>query len=414
MLGTGIGQLIALLFIPILTRLFQPEDFAALESFMFLLMLSGILATGRYEFAIVQADSDQQAKALASLSFWFACAVAGMWLILALLVPHSLANWAGSPQLHAWLWTLAPLTLATAITNITSYWFNRERAFHVSATSKALYSAASEPIKTVFGWMGYTSSGLITGTFLGQMLTGVYCFFQFWKKEPGTFFQSTRMELQSVAQTFIQYPKYNLLGSLLNHFAQWIHVAVFFIVYGQDAFVPIAFIALSRRLIQNPLGLFATSFSQVFYQRISHITDGKELQTYFLTNSKKLLLIGLAPILIAWLLPGELMGWIFGHEWIDAMSYLQILSIWFGLNFVTSSVSFIFFRLHLQRVNLILDAIHFISVIVGFYLARYYGLDVLGAVVVLVIIKFAFICTNWCSMFYFVRKNAHHHTTTHS
>ena len=120
--------------------------------------------------------------------------------------------------------------------------------------------------------MEYTSSGLITGTFLGQMLTGVYCFFQFWKKEPGTFFQSTRMELQSVAQTFIQYPKYNLLGSLLKHFAQWIHVAVFFIVYGQDAFVPIAFIALSRRLIQNPLGLFATSFSQVFYQRISHIT----------------------------------------------------------------------------------------------------------------------------------------------
>jgi O-antigen/teichoic acid export membrane protein len=108
------------------------------------------------------------------------------------------------------------------------------------------------------------------------------------------------------------------------------------------------------------------------------------------------------------------MGWIFGHEWIDAMNYLQILSIWFGLNFVTSSVSFIFFRLHLQRVNLILDAIHFMAVIVGFYLARYYGLDVLGAVVVLVIIKFVFICTNWCSMFYFVRKNAQHHTTTHS
>ncbi|MFM7730288.1 MAG: oligosaccharide flippase family protein [Flavobacteriales bacterium] len=414
MLGTGIGQLIALIFIPVLTRLFSPENFAALESYMFLLMLAGIIATARYEFAIVQAKEKEEARSIASLSFWLACFMAGIWLLLSLTIPSLIANWSGSPTIQPWLWTLAPLTLAAAVTNITSYWFNRERQFHVAATGKALYSAASEPIKAGIGWLHANASGLITGTFLGQMVTGIYCYYQFWKKEPGTFFQSSKWEMQTVAQSYIQYPKYNLLGSLLNHFAQWIHVAVFFVVYGQDAFVPIAFIALSRRLIQNPLGLFATSFSQVFYQRISQITDAKELQRYFLSNSKKLLWIGLLPIALAWVLPNNLMGWVLGEDWSDAMAYLRILSIWFGLNFVTSSVSFIFFRLHLQRINLTLDAIHFIAVIVGFYLARYFGLDVMQAVYVLVIIKFLFICLNWLSMFYFVRQYTNQNTVANS
>lgn len=406
MLGTGIGQLIALAFIPVLTRLFQPEDFAALESYLFLLMLTGIIATGRYEFAIVQAKEKEEARSIVSLSFWLACFMAMLWLVLSITLPSFIASWSGAPMLQPWLWTLAPLTLAAAVTNITAYWFNRERQFQITATGKALYSAAGEPIKAGLGWFNAHASGLITGTFLGQMVTGVYSYYQFWKNEPKTFFQSTRWQMQAVAQAYVQYPKYNLIGSLLNHFAQWIHVAVFFIVYGQEAFVPVAFIALSRRLIQNPLGLFATSFSQVFYQRISNITDGHELKRYFLANSKNLLWIGLFPIALAWLLPTGMMGWLLGEDWSDAMHYLRVLSIWFGLNFVTSSVSFIFFRLQLQRINLTLDAIHFIAVIAGFYLARYFGFDVIHAVYVLVVIKFLFICMNWLSMFYFVRQYA--------
>ena len=83
MLGSGVAQVIALTFSPVITRLYSPSDFAVITMF---LTITGMLLPficGKYEVAIVVAGTDRHASELTALSCWIAATGA---LILSVVV----------------------------------------------------------------------------------------------------------------------------------------------------------------------------------------------------------------------------------------------------------------------------------------------------------------------------------------
>lgn len=66
--GMGISQLIFLLLMPVLTRLFSPEDIGALGTYLTLVAVLVIFLTGRYEMALVFCKDQRLAFALERLS----------------------------------------------------------------------------------------------------------------------------------------------------------------------------------------------------------------------------------------------------------------------------------------------------------------------------------------------------------
>ena len=66
--GMGISQLIFLLLMPVLTRLFSPEDIGALGMYLTLVAVLVIFLTGRYEMALVFCKDKRLAFALERLS----------------------------------------------------------------------------------------------------------------------------------------------------------------------------------------------------------------------------------------------------------------------------------------------------------------------------------------------------------
>src|SRR5690606_30751499 len=112
-----------------------------------------------------------------------------------------------------------------------------------------------------------------------------------------------------------------------------------------------------------------SSYSQVFYQRISIIDDARELRRFFIENFLRILAFATVMVIIVQLLPKHSLGIIFGASWADALVYLKILSYWYGLNFAISTLSFIFNRLKLQWYTLVADITHFAVVIIAFWTA---------------------------------------------
>ncbi len=68
MTGTGIAQAIPIAIIPILTRMFSPEDFGLLALYAACVSILGVVATGRYEIAIMLPKDDEDARLLLQLS----------------------------------------------------------------------------------------------------------------------------------------------------------------------------------------------------------------------------------------------------------------------------------------------------------------------------------------------------------
>lgn len=403
--GTALGQIIALLLSPILTRLFSLQDFTTLEQYMFILSILMVIVAGRYEFAVMQPDSRDDARTLTALCIRIVFFVSAFFLVLFLFAGEAIAEYYHNPDLAKWLWTLPIALFAAGVFNVINYWFSRHGNYKVAATSKFLYSAAGEPIKVSMGRLSPNSGGLITGTIIAHWVSAIYAWSRFKLSEPRTIFHVSKQRMKELAVTFKAYPVYTIWGSLLNNLAQWAHVGVFGYYYGEKALIPIAFIALSRRIFFNPLGMLATSYGQVFYQRITVIKDPKELRSFFLKNLFRFLIFASVMVLVIQLIPDNTLGFIFGEQWTDAMVYLRILSYWYALNFVLSSLSFIFNRLHLQWYTLVSDIVHFVVVVGGFAWSYYSGQSEMEAVQTMVIVKVAYLILNGAAVIYFLSRN---------
>ena len=87
--GTVVGQLITALTLPILTRIYSPEDFAMLAAFNAITSLVAIKACLRYDIAIPFAEKEKEARILVATSFIFAM----MCVILAIISSIIPSEW---------------------------------------------------------------------------------------------------------------------------------------------------------------------------------------------------------------------------------------------------------------------------------------------------------------------------------
>lgn len=405
MTGTALGQGLALLLSPILTRLFTPKDFSAFEQYALLLSVFTVVITGRYEFAILHPNNREDARHIAALAMRTAVKICVIMLVLLIIFPGAIANYLHQDELKWWLWTLPLALFAIAIFNTTNFWFSREKDYRVAATSKMLYSFTGEPIKIAAGWFQTGTAGLIGGTVLGHLVAAWYSWKKFVISEAKKLSGLDPQKLRDLAKEHSAYPRYAVWGGILNNLAQWAHVAIFTLFYGEKAIIPIGMIALSRRIFFNPLGILSTSYGQVFYQKISEITSPVELRNFYLKNLFRFLIFSALLVVGVQLLPDQSLGIIFGEEWTDALPYLKILSYWYALNFVIGTLSFIFYRLQLQWLTLAADIFHFLIVIAAFWFARATGQDEMGAIRMMVIAKVFYLVLNGLVVIGFLQRN---------
>jgi len=363
-----------------------------------------VIVAGRYEFAVMQPESREDARHVVGLCIRIVFYVSAFFLILFLITGDAIAEYYHNRDLASCLWTIPIALFAAGVFNVINYWFSRLGNYKIAATSKFLYSAAGEPIKVTMGAVSSNSGGLITGTIIAHWVSACYAWTRFKQSEPKTIFHLSKQRMKELASTYKDYPVYTIWGSLLNNMAQWAHVVVFGYFYGEKALIPIAFIALSRRIFFNPLGTLATSYGQVFYQRITAIKDPVELRSFFIKNLLRFLVFASFMVLIIQLLPDATLGFIFGEQWTEALVYLRILSYWYALNFVLSSLSFIFNRLQLQWYTMVSDMVHFIVVVGGFAWSFHSGQSEFEAIQTMVIVKVIYLIFNGAAVIYFLSR----------
>jgi O-antigen/teichoic acid export membrane protein len=106
--GASVAQAIGLLAAPVLTRLYTPTDFGVYALYVALLALASPLVSGRYELAVVPADSEDESLDLLILAAMLAAAAGGLVLLLMVFARSSSFGTAGLGSLLPFWW-LIPL-----------------------------------------------------------------------------------------------------------------------------------------------------------------------------------------------------------------------------------------------------------------------------------------------------------------
>ena len=122
MTGTTIAQAIPIAISPILTRIYTPEDFGLFAFYASIASIISVVATGRYELAIMLPKKDDDAINIVVLSILISFLVSLLSLIIVLVFNTQITNLLGNPEIANWLYFIPLTVLFTGIYQSFNYW----------------------------------------------------------------------------------------------------------------------------------------------------------------------------------------------------------------------------------------------------------------------------------------------------
>lgn len=365
--GTAIAQAIPIALSPILTRIYSPEDFGVFALYMSISSIISVIATGRYELAIMLPVKEEDAINILGLSIIIAFFISAVTFILIFIFNSQLVDLLGNPAISGWLYLIPISILISASYQSLNYWFNRKKEFKRLATNKVLQSGATGFTNLGMGFTNFGESGLILGGLAGQGLVTTMLGFICWKQDFELLNKINLKKIKVLAFRYISFLKYDVSATLCNTGAQQLPLTLFSVFFNSAT---AGYYYFTQRILQLPINFIARAILDVFKVQAAHdyhiLKNAKKI---YVSTFFKLLLISLPSAIIFYYVVIDVFVFVFGNEWAVAGEYSRILLPMLVLRFISSPLSFMIYIGEKHKINLYSQILLLVAVITSFYLA---------------------------------------------
>jgi O-antigen/teichoic acid export membrane protein len=332
--GTALSQALAVLLMPVLTRLYSAEDFGYFQIYLSFMFFAALTVTLRCEQAILLPD---QEEASANLVVVTLCIVGGMSVLFggaALLLHRSHRLPASAEGLRPYLW-LVPLGIFGAgFYQTLSFWALRQKAYPRLAGTKVAQVIGQLGTQTIVGFLHSGPLGLLLGDVIGRTNGSVSLARLSWLHTRNAYLSVRWRTMWSVVVRYRRFPLVSSGSALVN--AAGFVLPTFLIAqfYGPKI---LGWFALGGRVLGAPVMLIGQAVSQVYCVEAasSNVSDPKAMHALFLRSMKRLALLGVAPLVVFFFLSPVLFGFAFGQAWREAGTYARLLAVAHYLAFVS-------------------------------------------------------------------------------
>ena len=207
--GNTIAQLIPLLAEPVLTRLFPPEDFGLLALFISISSLFAVIATGRYELAVMLPKKEEEAINIVGLSFLVSFFMAIISLLVVWIFNRPICYLLDSKSISGYLYLVPLVVLFTGLTQSLNYWFSRKKQFRKVSTARIVQSSTAAATGIGTGFMKAGTIGLISAHVLGSVFSALYFILDFIKTDRSKLSFIKAKKIKSLAKQYSEFPRIN-------------------------------------------------------------------------------------------------------------------------------------------------------------------------------------------------------------
>jgi len=356
--GTTVAQALGVLLAPLLTRLYSPESFGVLALFTSITSIVGVVASLRYELAIMLPEADEEGANLLAVSLGFVLLITGLTVPVVILGRPLLLHLLKAPALGPYLWLIPAMVFFAGAFEALNYWNSRTRHFGRQSLAQVISTTSTQVTRLGAGYAGHATTGTQIGTaVLGPALSAFVLGCGIWHDNGRLFRFSVRWQrMLAGMKRYQRFPLFEIWSGLLNT-VSWQLPALLLTQFFSATVV--GHYSLGLRVLQLPMGVIGGAIGRVFFQRAAEARIEGKLAQVTQGGFRRLVMIGLFPMLILALIGREAFAVVFGAQWAEAGTYAQILSVWTCFWFISSPLSTLYGVLERQDLSLALNGVIF-------------------------------------------------------
>ncbi|GAA5415779.1 hypothetical protein Pryu01_00811 [Paraliobacillus ryukyuensis] len=364
--GTAFAQVLGIIFSPIITRIYPPEQYGVLTAYTAVLGLIVISASLDYQKAIPIAEDDNKAVNLLVLSLISLFSVVAFITILLYFFGDFFLVVLDSEVLSSYKYLIPLGVIFAGLYNIVLQWGFRKRNYRVITRTKISQSFTSNLIKIGLGILNIGPIGLIIGTITGQSAGITSLSFPLFKNRSAI----NTVNFKSLKYVLKRYKKFPLFSAPSNYvYTASNNLPIILLASLFDSTVT-GFFGLAKSITYLPISLIGNSISQVFYSESAYLgnENPKEIKKLSIKLMRKIAIVAMIPLLLLLFFGPLVFSFVFGDDWYGAGVYARLLSIMVYFHFIITPIGRVLEIFERQRAGLVLNIVR-LCLVVGVFLS---------------------------------------------
>lgn len=356
--GTAFAQLIGFVCLPILTRLYTPEDYSVLGVYVAIVAILAVISCLRFDIAIPIPENENDGKALLLLSF-LSNTIFSIILYAVLLISYPyIQHYKIIDQLSYWIWFIPLGVFVSGFYSALQFWATRHKRFKDIAKTRMTQAISGNTASLAGGMFSVGFGGLIVGQLL-NFSGGLFKLAVSAKKDLAVVKSSP---LKATFAKYSNFPKYSTFEALANVSA----IQLPLILLASYIIGPaVGYLMLAMKVLGVPMGLIGSAFSQVYLANANQHLERKTLYSYTKSIIFKIFKITIVPFVVLAIISPFIFGYIFGENWKDVGLYILAMLPWYFMQILSSPVSMSLHIVGKQKKALFLQIIGFVLRVLG-------------------------------------------------
>ncbi len=352
--GTLIAQVVGILLIPVVTRIYSPESFGVAQLFLSIAAVPAVIAPLSYHFAVMLPKRDEDSANVFALS---AACILGISIIIGAVFVGFADRFGALFEIPLiadyFIWF--PIFVAfSGLFATLNEWLSRKVRYGTLSRGIVINSVSTRVFQIGGGLIAPSPLSLILSSVAGLVVAVLFMFRGL--KEDITLLKTiTTKRMRELAIRYKEFALYGTTGILVNSMS-W-ELPTFMLACFFNPTV-LGNYALAMMAVRLPMAMVGKSVDQVFYQKASeekNLTGG--VQIIVQEVHTRLIAVGIFPLILFTILSEDLFTFVFGADWAIAGTYARILAPWLFAVFIVSPISSLFDVLEKQRAYLFFEAV---------------------------------------------------------
>lgn len=347
--GTVLSQIIPILFLPILTRIFSPNQFGEYSLFIAITTILIILVTAKYELAIHLPKSLDKARRILNLTI-FISLVISLVIFISLTIIISIWNRYSNNEVNlSFIFFIVISILMMGIYYAYYQYLSRINEYKILGINKI--------IKQLF--IGFATVGLsvftthymlIIGLIISQLIATLFLVRYTYKKDPDYKFKLEFKEFKMILKEYKDFPKFQIPTQLLNTGNFHLITLIFGVIFSSTI---IGLYSLAQRMLRFPMVIIGHAITDVFRQRAAKdFNEFGNCKKIYLTTLKLLTMTGIPVFIVIFIFAPSVFGIMFGQDWYAAGEFVRYLLPMLLMQYIFSPLNAVFIIFNKQNVEL--------------------------------------------------------------